>query len=183
MFLFRFDYWHTSPKENRKYVHDVINELSVQDNRNTIIEFGCGLGDIIGNADYKKKYFFDISQRVLKAAKFLQFFSLKKSRNIYKVYDLFNDSLQDKILADAIILVNWIHGFDSKVLRYRLDKLIKNNLRVGGILVFDMIENNSNYKFNHEVNDLIDENNFDIEIVDGYQFGRKLVYARLIRKI
>ena len=73
----------------------------------------------------KKKIFFDISKNVLKAAKFLQFFSLKKSRNIYKVYDLLNDSLQDNILADAIILVNWIHGFDSNALRYRLGKLIK----------------------------------------------------------
>ena len=35
--------------------------------------------------------------------------------------------------------------------------IVKNNLNTKGLIVFDIIENNKNYKFNHSVCDLIDE--------------------------
>jgi hypothetical protein len=179
MLFFRFDQWHTSPIENRQYACDVIKELRKEANRNTAMELGCGLGDIIGNLDYKEKYFLDISENALNAAKFLQLFSFKDTYNIYKVFDFLVDLLEEDISLDAIILVNWIHGYDSQILRLRICKLIENNLNAHGILVFDIIDNNSNYKYNHKVQDLIDESRFDIKIIDGYKFGRKLVYAKL----
>ena len=89
------------------------------------------------------------------------------------------DSLDTEIL-DALVLVNWIHGFESKDLKKSINSIVKNNLNTKGLIVYDIIENNKNYKFNHSVYDLIDEEQFHITILDGYPFGRKLVFAKKI---
>ena len=179
MLFFRFDWWHTSPLDNRQYACDVIIALEKHAERGAVLELGCGLGDIIGKIKYKEKYFLDVSSSVLRAAKFLQQFSFKRTLNFYEVFDFVTDTLDEKIRLDAIILVNWIHAYESQVLREKLSKLIKANLKNGGLVVFDVIENNPSYKFNHSISDLINVDLFDIKISEGYKFGRKLVYATL----
>lgn len=180
MLFFRFDYWHTSPLENRKYAIDIITSLNNHIPGGSIIEIGCGLGDILMKANYRKKYFYDISPEVLKAAAFLQRFSQKPSINYFKTFDLINDSLNKNLKFDTIIMVNWIHCFNSVVIKSRLSEIIKNNLNERGLIVFDIIENNKNYKFNHSVSDLIDLERFTIKEIDGYPYGRKLIFAELI---
>lgn len=179
MLFFRFDKWHTSPLDNRQYACDVIRELDSRSNRGVVLELGCGLGDIIGKIKYKEKYFFDISISALRAAKFLQITSFKRTSNFYEVFDFLIDYLDEKVRLDAIILVNWIHAYEPQVLREKLSDMIKVNLRPNGMVVFDVIENNLNYKFNHSISELIDKDLFDIKMSKGHKFGRKLVYATL----
>ena len=64
-------------------------------------------------------------------------------------------------------------------MKYRFNNIINNNLNKKGLIVFDIIKNNPNYKFNHTASDLIDLQKFDITIFDEYPFGRKLVFAEL----
>ena len=177
--FFRFEWWHTSPLENKKYALDVIQELDSKPNRESILELGCGIGDIIGKVQYKKKYFYDISTNALKAAKFYQKITFKRSNNFYKEFNFFNESVNKNIHLDAIVLVNWIHGIESQLIYIRLTELINHNLKKGGVIIFDLIEDNPKYTFNHSVDSLIDINKFNIKALDGYRFGRKLIYATL----
>ena len=179
MLFFRFDYWHTSPVDNRKYAIDIISALNRRISRGSLIEIGCGLGDILIKSNYDRKYFYDISSEVLNAAAFMQKFSKTSSINSFKTFDLLTDSLDKDLKFDAVVLVNWIHGFESEELKLRLTKIINNNLNEKGLIIFDIIEKNPSYKFNHTAGDLIDLEKFDISTLDGYPFGRKLVFAEL----
>ena len=179
MLFFRFDWWHTSPIDNRKYARDIISELNRRVSRGSLIEIGCGLGDILAKANYNRKYFYDVCPKVLNAAKFEQNFSRSSSINSFKTFNFLTDAVEISLKFDAIVLVNWIHGYDSETLKSRLTKIVNNNLNKKGLIVFDIIDNNTSYKFNHSVNDLIDLQIFDIVILDGYPFGRKLVLAEL----
>tara|TARA_B100000287_G_C20622762_1_gene776575 strand:+ start:1134 stop:1676 length:543 start_codon:yes stop_codon:yes gene_type:complete len=179
MLFFRFDSWHTSPLDNRKYAIDIISALNSRISRGSLIEIGCGLGDIPMKANYKRKYFYDISSEVLNAAKFMQKFSKTSSINYYKTFDLLTDSLDKSLSFDAVVLVNWIHGVESEVLKRCLSAIINNNLNKKGMIIFDVIEDNPIYKFNHVIDDLIDSQKFNLRILDGYDFGRKLIFAEL----
>lgn len=179
MLFFRFDFWHTSPLDNRKYAIDIISKLNGRTSRESLLEIGCGLGDILTKAHYDKKYFYDISPEVLGAAAFLQRFSKVPSINFFKTFNLLSDTIEENLKFDSIVLVNWIHGFESEALKYRLNKIVNNNLNQKGLIVFDIIENNPIYKFNHAVSDLIDVRKFDVTTFSEYPFGRKLVFAEL----
>ena len=179
MVFFKFEWWHTSPIENRKYAIDIISNLNDRPSRGSLIEIGCGLGDILAHAEFEKKYFYDLSPNVIRAAKFLQNFSKKKSENYFKTFNFFTDILDEDLKFDVVVLVNWIHGFESEDIRYSLNSLVKNNLNDKGLIVFDIIENNTSYKFNHTASDLLDLEKFSITVLDGYPFGRKLIFAEL----
>jgi SAM-dependent methyltransferase len=179
LLIYRFDWWHTSPLDNRKYAKDIILELNKRSERGSLIEIGCGLGDILGKAKYDRKYFYDISPNVLSAAKFLQKFSQPPSINTYKKFDFLIDTLASNLRFDAIVLVNWIHGYDRDILKSHLNKIVNNNLNKNGLIIFDVVEDNSNYKFNHSATDLLDLQQFNFRILDGYPFGRKIVFAEL----
>ena len=75
MLVFRFEWWHTSPSDNKTYVDDVIKEFQRRDLCGSLLEIGCGLGDILGNISCREKHFYDLSPNVLRAAKFLQVLS------------------------------------------------------------------------------------------------------------
>jgi len=179
MLFFRFDYWHTSPLDNRKYAIDIISKLNRRASRESLIEIGCGLGDILTKAHYDRKYFYDISPEVLGAAAFLQKFSKIPSTNSFKTFNFLIDTVEKDLKFDALVLVNWIHGVESEALKYRLNNIVNNNLNEKGLIVFDIIENNPSYKFNHTASDLIDLQKFDITTFNEYSFGRKLVFAEL----
>jgi len=179
MLFFRFDYWHTSPVDNRKYAIDIISVLNHRVSRGGLMEIGCGLGDILIKSNYERKYFYDISKEVLNAAAFMQKFSKTPEINFFKTFDLLTDSLDKDLKIDAIVLVNWIHCIESELLKSRFSAIIKENLNKKGMLIFDVIKDNPNYKFNHTVGDLIDLQKFNITTLDGYPFGRKLVFAEL----
>ena len=74
MLFFKFEWWHTSPIDNRKYAMDIVSKLNDRSSRGSLIEIGCGLGDIWLTQNLKK-YFYDLSPNVLRAARFLQNFS------------------------------------------------------------------------------------------------------------
>ena len=179
MLFFKFEWWHTSPIDNRRYAIDIISKLNARISRGSLIEIGCGLGDILAHAKFERKYFYDLSPNVLRAAEFLQNFSKKKSKNSYKTFNFLTDRLDVDLKFDAVVLVNWIHGFESEGLKRSLKRIVKNNLNEKALIVFDIIENNKSYKFNHSISDLIDTNKFVITTLEGYPFGRKLIFAEL----
>ena len=109
MIFFRFEPWHTSPADNRAYTGDIVRELGRRRVNGAVLEVGCGLGDIIGKIPCREKYFFDVSERVLRAAKFLQGISFARSSNHYRAFDFLEEGIRADLILDAAIFVNWIH--------------------------------------------------------------------------
>ena len=104
---------------------------------------------------------------------------------MFKVFDLFSNSIDESIECEVVIMVNWIHAFDGALLAPKIDNLINNNMHSGSLLIFDIVSEKPNQTFSikafhHKVGDLVNEKYFDVKILDGYRFGRSLVIARLI---
>ena len=180
---FRFEMWHTSPARRRKYVRDTVEIANGVRNRGVVMEIGCGLGDIVGNCDYTKRYFLDSSKEVLKAAKFIQLFKLSRSQNIFKLFKLGENKLPSNLLCDTIILVNWIHAIETKILAQLLDDLTTNHLKIGGTLILDVLSSESESQIKtkvnvHEITDIVNPEKFDINVKKGYKMGRRIVIAR-----
>ena len=121
------------------------------------------------------------------AASFLKYFRNfnSKSQDFFKVFDLFSNSIDEMIKYDVIIMVNWIHAFDSSLLAPKINNFINNNMCSGGLIIFDIVHEKtiqtfSGKTFHHKVADLINENCFEIKILSGYRFGRSIIIAKLI---
>lgn len=176
---FRFDKWHTSPLWNRQYAVDIVKELNQHPNMNNAMEIGCGLGDILSSLSVSNRTFCDVSSEVLCAAQFINSIKRNTANDSYIVYDFLSDSIFTDAIFDVIVIVNWIHGVPSGMLRPRIDHLINNNMKAGSILVFDVFEKWAEHPFCHTISELIDASIFELSVVNNYRFGRKLVYAKL----
>src|SRR6476661_7699197 len=69
--IYRFDKWHVSSIDQRKYAQDIIFYCNKKDDKHSFVEIGCGLGDILRNVKYKTKKGLDADANVLKAASLL----------------------------------------------------------------------------------------------------------------
>lgn len=177
--FFKFDWWHTSPLENRKYASDIIAEVNNYEHKGVVVEVGCGLGDIIGNLKFQRKFFFDVSENALNAARFMQRFRRVDSDNQFKVFNLFEDVINESIKCDVIIIVNWIHAFESAILAPAFHRIVEKNMKSGSTLVFDLLPPEAGHLHHHQISDLINDESFQIKIFDGYRFGRRIVFATL----
>jgi hypothetical protein len=90
-------------------------------------------------------------------------------------------SIGDVVLGrfDALVCVNFIHLIPPTDLRKHFKDFVQNNLAPDGMLVFDIVKN-SQYRFNHDPSFLLEDLDLNIVVVDGFEFGRSLVFARKI---
>jgi len=51
-FFFQFEKWHVFTLTERKYARDIIKYCDSIENRNSVVEIGCGLGDILRKLKY-----------------------------------------------------------------------------------------------------------------------------------
>lgn len=173
--FFRFDRWHVSSASERKYVKDIVcylNKLPVED-RKSIVEIGCGLGDILRKISFKKKYGLDVDQRVLNAAIFLnRFYSVKAE---YKTFSFPDSVFSGKY--NVIIMVNWIHHFNSEVLKEKIADYFHNNLENNGWLIIDTVES-ATYRFNHDIKFLTSGLEAEVSAIGSYENGRSVYSVR-----
>lgn len=176
-FFFKFDKWHISSLDQRKYAVDIISYCNTRNKKDFFAEIGCGLGDIIRNVDFKIKKGYDIDNKVLKAAKFIS--SLKNKRNI--IYEVFN--FPDTPLNgtfDMIILVNWIHHIEPAVLKNKLSEYFSNNLSVSGEIIIDTVQDKA-YRYNHQVTYLIEDLNCSLISIGKYAREREVWVIKKIK--
>tara|TARA_Y100001970_G_scaffold51317_1_gene64952 strand:+ start:35177 stop:35803 length:627 start_codon:yes stop_codon:yes gene_type:complete len=145
-FYFRFDKWHTlAPYHGRIYkkiVVDLINDnISYND---TVLEIGCGLGDILSRVNSQNRYGFDISNRVLKAAKF------KNNKKIIFNHGSINDvkNIASIFKIDIIVLVNWTHSIDGMTITNNL-KFLDSIKPIKFILVDELFKTTSENPIYH----------------------------------
>ena len=145
--LFHFDQWHVFTLAERKYAQDIIRFCNNKHTRQSFVEIGCGLGDIIRNVRYQNKFGYDIDQQALKAASFLDKFSIK-GRTAFSLFDFPSAFLPGK--HDVIVMVNWIHHIPPMILKSKIREYISQSLIEKGIIIIDTVQDKG-YKFNHDI--------------------------------
>ncbi|MBU5477606.1 class I SAM-dependent methyltransferase [Eubacterium sp. MSJ-13] len=170
--IYKFDEWHLIPLEDRKYVSDVVNTINKKDDIRTVLEIGCGLGDIVRNVYGKKCVGYDVSESVISAARLL-------SHRTKFFVGTFDKIFHKKI--DCLITVNFIHGIPTEELREIYKEFFINN-RVK-YLVLDTVVSKK-YSFNHKLEELLDDNWEIDKKIGKYQadMGTRNVYIMKNKK-
>ncbi len=105
-----FDLWHAkSPFECRGYKREVV-DLAQGLNPKTVIEVGCGLGEIVSRLRDCRRIGFDIDSRVVAAARELNGgVDIQFECAALNSKDIICTTLDD-VGADLLIMVNWPHS-------------------------------------------------------------------------
>ncbi len=145
--IYDFDKWHISPLGERPYARDIIRYCNNLSQKNSFIEIGCGLGDIIRNVNFRSRTGYDAEEAVLKAARFLA--KINNEKDIEFGVFQFPASVLN-IKSDVIIMVNWIHNIEPNVLREKIGQYFHHNLLPGGQILIDTVQDKE-YSFNHNI--------------------------------
>ncbi len=137
---FRFDPWHADApyccRTYKKTVVDLVNSLAP----NSVIEIGCGLGELLYRIHSSRRYGYDVDLGVIRAARIL---------HGSKISFFHGDATKvEQSDIDVLILVNWIHG-QSPV---ELEGLVKPLLNRVRYLVLDAIDPDGpdSYRYKHD---------------------------------
>lgn len=87
-YYFKFYPFNLIPTQSKQYCIDIINHLIKRQLKRSVVEIGCGLGDILRNIDFEKKLGYDKQIEVLNALNFINRFYIKKSELNYTNYSL-----------------------------------------------------------------------------------------------
>lgn len=141
--------WHLEPINFRPYAQEVVSGIGRYINKQeikSVVEVGCGLGDIIGNiktvSDKKcEKIGIDMEENVLKGARFLH----PSTTFLQGSFDNVRD--WDGV---CLIMVNFIHGIPYDVLQQEVYGLLKSNHI--NMFVIDTFCNNkgTEYVYSHK---------------------------------
>lgn len=151
--IYGFDKWHIYPINEKPYAVDMlstVNDMIKKENiqGNTIVEIGCGKGDLVGNIKWGgKKYGYDLSENVLRAGRFLH----PKTQFIVGTFE-------DVNIGDIsiCIMTNFIHTISYDDLKSSVRNLLeKNNIYM---FIFDTFSNRegTEYEYSHDGNYLFD---------------------------
>lgn len=145
-YIYHFDKWHLYKLDNKKYVEDIIEYVNSTKDIQSVLEIGCGLGDIIGNLKAKKCMGLDTSPQAVKAAKLL----FPKTNFLVGSFEQISHK---KI--DCLITVNFMHGIPKIDLqKYYADFCKKNYVRY---IIFDSVVS-KRYEHSHKAEDILGEN-------------------------
>ena len=166
--------FHISTEHDKKYVAAIKEYLNRRTNRNSVIEIGVGLGDILLGLDFKNLVAADHKQQILDALKTRLFFR-KNNKNVFlKKIKFQTDSIEG--IYDVVILVNWVHTINSEIFKKKLESIYNNNLSDGGEIIFDVVTDKNNsgkYAYSHSPK-FLNENICSIIISLGkYNIGPK----------
>ncbi len=138
-FLFRFDRWHIYGSSKPEYVKIVANLVNDLGDNLSVVEVGCGLGNIISKIKSTRKVGLDLDNKVIRAAKLTQGFKFKAFKVLFK-QGSFSEAL--KLSPDVLIAVNFIHNIPIENLLAELTPFTDED----ALVVIDAIES---YKFYH----------------------------------
>lgn len=174
--LLNIETWHANPPGRHPY-HAVILARVNADKPQSVLEIGCGFGDIICKIGAKYRLGTDAVKGVLTGAALCHPLMWLAGSIRFRQLRL------DEPLAErfaAIVCVNFIHIIPPDKLRDAFARLVRENLDAGGLLVFDVVDN-PRYTFNHDPAFLLSEPGLTWETLPGFEFGRALVFARKAR--
>ena len=166
---FQYNSWHDSLFIQRRYAQKIVSHLNKRMVRNSVLEIGCGTGDILRRLNYANKTGLDYEQGALNALNFLSYLKNVGGYISIKKFDFLSDEVNGKY--DVIILCNWIHEIEPSVLKFKISQIFKNNLNDNGEIILDVLEN-LEYKYNHSIIDLIQNLNCKKVSLGEFESGR-----------
>lgn len=143
--VFGFDSWHAdAPYSCRPYKRKVV-ELANAFELATVVEVGCGLGDILSRVRAAERFGFDSDSRVIRAARFLH---PHKAHWIHGDGARVAPAIPVGRRIDCLIMVNWIHNLSPE----QLEALLLPLLPRTQYLILDAIDADgpASYRFKHE---------------------------------
>jgi SAM-dependent methyltransferase len=170
--LLGIERWHAGGEERHPYRQEILRQLHARA-PTSMLEIGCGLGDILCRVPAGSRLGCDVSARVLWGARLSHPLQWLLRGTRFATLRL-GDPVQDRF--DAVVCVNFIHIIPPSELQAALRALARDNLAPGGVLVFDVVSN-PQYRYNHEPEFLLKELGLEAEVVGGFEFGRSLVFA------
>jgi SAM-dependent methyltransferase len=168
---FKYNSWHDSLYSKRGYAKKIVSYLNTRIVKNSVLEIGCGTGDILRRLNYIKKEGLDYEQEVLNALNFLIYIKNIGGKVYTKKFDFLSDVVIGKF--DVIILCNWIHEIEPSLLESKIRTLFENNLNTNGEIIIDILEN-TDYKYNHSITYLTQNFNCSQIILGEFEWGRKI---------
>lgn len=168
--IYKFDKWHLYSIDSKLYVKDIINVLQEHKDINSVVEIGCGLGDIIGNLKGKKCVGVDLSQEVVKAACLLH----PKTKFFVGGFE----SISHKKI-DCLITVNFMHSIEPEQLKkyYRIF-FQQNKVRY---IVFDSVVS-PDYQYNHLASKMVGDLYKKKKTIGRYKVSRGMRIIDLYEK-
>jgi SAM-dependent methyltransferase len=172
--VYGFDRWHVGHADEA-YVGDIVRTLNAwpDSRRQAALEIGCGLGDILRRLRFRRRVGLDRDAQVIAAARLLARFHSGEPLE-FDAFEFPGDQLTGAY--DAIILVNWIHQIDAATLRQAVHACMAHNLRPGGGLVLDTVDDPA-YMYNHDVRVLAPPGS-TIDHLGAYARGRHVWIVR-----
>lgn len=117
--IYKYPKWHNTPIERKQYALDTlefINGKLIPDN-STIVEVGCGKGDIISRIHGHRLIGYEPDETILK-------FARKIHKNVEFRTGMFSDVRESPI--DLCIAVNVLHCIEPKELKRSFDSVFAN---------------------------------------------------------
>lgn len=143
--MFGFDSWHAdAPYACRPYKRRVV-ELANSLRPHTVVEVGCGLGDIVSRVKAQLRYGLDLDTRVIKAARFLHPGGVDWITGTAPELD---ERMSSFNFIDCLIMVNWIHNVSTEDLAARLLPLLTKTR----YLILDSVDQDApaSYRVRHD---------------------------------
>jgi SAM-dependent methyltransferase len=168
--VFRFHNWYILPLSLKRYAQGIILFLNRAKNRESYLEIGCGLGDIIRNVNFRKRLGMDRENNVLRAARFLSIISFQQNI-VYKEFTFPGNSISGEF--DAIVLVNWIHEIVPEILKLKVTEYYLNNLKNGGVIIIDTVRHEG-YTYSHKISFLTENIVCEIIHIGIYENDREV---------
>lgn len=167
---FGYDKWHDSSYFERPYTKQIVQHLNKREERNYVLEIGCGTGSILRRLDFVERLGLDYDTRVLNALVFMNKLSGQKLIQT-KHFNFLSDQISGNF--DVIVLVNWIHEIKPTKLRSNLNKMYSQNLCLGGEIIIDTV-GQSSYRHNHNIEFLTKDLDAKVILLGEFEFGRKV---------
>lgn len=169
--IFRFDYWHTSPRQNRQYILYTNKIIKLKRKKVHIADIGCGLGEVTHGLKNSYIDYYDIDKQVLRFLKITKYFNNKSK---FYIFDFSKDFLKKKY--DVVVLLNFLHNINNYLFLEKLSKIYLENINKSGFLIFDIIDGNKNYKFNHNLKLFLEKNKVNrVLISNKMKFNRRII--------
>jgi len=146
--LYRFDFWHVmSSYDCKPYKQQVVGILNQYDIK-SVVEIGCGLGDIVSRVSAPSKFGIDREVSAVAVAKKID----QSTRYIVASLDQVEDSLNYVDQVDCFMLINFTHNIETDLLVKELKHLLT-RFRPRYIFV-DIIKHDfRGYRYHHKVMD------------------------------
>ncbi len=146
-YFYGYGKFHITPTRYKRYCIDVIRHVNQRKTRHSLLDIGCGIGDILIKAKYQHRVGLDHNQQVLNALKF-RLWHFPLAGKVHTMLFRFGiDPIESRY--DVIVICNWIHNIEPEDLRLQFEKLVNNNLNQGGELIFDTVKS-EHYPFCHD---------------------------------